>query len=452
MSDRGFPIIDKYHPTQGNIVRRGLAGQNSLLVCGRGYGKSISGRGIVFLNAVNYNGMIPPRGKTKLYNVIAMPHLNQAKKIHWQPLEYLFTETDLSRLVKNINRSEGTIDLIGDRPGIALAGLNDDGGNKIRGWSIPRLMLDEMQDIKPGIWASIKPAVDRCLGSVFVSGTPKGKGTYFHRFCREMIEMKWRYYHYFTKDNPFLPDIDRVLLEAKKGLTDREFRSEYEASWEDFPGQIFDKLDKHHILPPESISTDFEFIVLGVDWGDINPALSVVGIRGLPYEYHLIDYWEGNPESTSNSVMFDDFKNKAGELCDRYNIHSTYPDVFQPGNVNFIYEFAKSDWAGMRNIVDPGSSDYIRMRSLRVMPSLAMMNRLFSQDRLFIHAGVEDQFRSIVRKRDKNTEFFIDEVDKSSSRMHICDSSRYCIANIETTMSIYYGYNITNYSPFQIDN
>jgi hypothetical protein len=39
IQSRDFPIIDSYHPKQGNIVARGIAGtQNSILVCGRGFG------------------------------------------------------------------------------------------------------------------------------------------------------------------------------------------------------------------------------------------------------------------------------------------------------------------------------------------------------------------------------------------------------------------------------
>ncbi|QVQ57008.1 terminase large subunit [Anabaena phage Elbi] len=447
-----FPIVDSYHPKQGNIVARGIAGtQNSILVCGRGFGKSIAGRGIIYTTAIDYRGMIPPQGKTKLFNVIAMPHLNQAKKIHWSPLEYLFTETDLSRLVKNINRSEGTIELIGSLPGIALAGLNDDNGNKIRGWSIPRLVIDEMQDVKPGIWASIKPAVDRCLGRVFVSGTPKGKGTPFHRFCKDMTAQGWKYYHYFTEHNPFLPDIDRVLAEARQALTEREFNAEYRASWEDFPGQIFDQLQPHHVLPPESLPNSFDSIVMGIDWGDIHPAIAIVGIRDFPYKYYLIDFWQGNPYDTSNSISMDLFIKTCGEYCDKYGVHSTYPDVFQPGNINNIYEFRNSEWGGMRNIVDPDSGDYQRMRTLRVMPSLSLMNRLFSKDRLFIHKDIEDQFRSIVRKQDKISGQFIDEVDKQQGKHHIIDGARYCIANIENAMQIFYGFNQVSYSPFDAD-
>jgi hypothetical protein len=450
-----FAIVDRYHPKQGNIAARGIAGtQNSILVCGRGFGKSICGRGIIYTTAIDYKGMRPPRSKAKMYNVIAMPFLNQAKKIHWSPLEYLFNETELSRLVKNINRAEGTIDLIGDLPGIALAGLNDDGGNKIRGWAVPRIVIDEAQDVSNlnGIWASIKPAVDRCLGSVFMSGTPKGKGTMFHRFCKEMIGQNWKYYHYHTKDNPFLPDIDRVLAEARAMLTDREYRAEYQASWEDFPGQIFDKLDKHHVLPPESFPTQFDNVVMGIDWGDIHPAVAIVGIKDFPYKYYVIDYWEGNPQDTHVSVLFDDFKRKCGELCDRYGVHSTYPDVFQPGNINYIYEFLNSDWGGMRNIVVPHSNDYIRMRSLKVMPSLSVMNRLFSQDRLFIHKGLEDQFRAIVRKQDKISGTFIDEVDKNQGKHHLIDCVRYSVNNIEASMQIYYGFNQQSYSPFSADS
>ena len=397
---------------------------------------SITGRGLVYLSALSYNGILPPQSKTKLYNVIAMPHLNQAKRIHWEPLEYLFQETPLRQLVKSINRSEGIIQLVGNRPGILLAGLNDDDGNKIRGLSIPRLFLDEFQDMKPTIWAAIKPAVDRCLGATLVCGTPKGKGTHFYKFIKSMIKENWNYYHYFTQDNPYLPNVQEMLRQAKTALTEREYRSEYFASWEEFPGQIFDSLTEDCVLSLSEMPSYLDTVVMGIDWGDVNPAIAIVGIKDFPYKYYLIDHWEGNPDGGNQTIVFDDFLNKALELAEKYQIHSVYPDVFQPGNKNYIYEFRK--YPRLSNIVEPDSDDYSNMRELKVMPSLAQLNRLFHQKRFFIKDSIEDQFRSIIRKQDKATGQFLDELDKSGKK-HICDATRYAISNIETTINILYG-------------
>jgi len=438
-------VKDEYHPKQANILSRSLVGQNSILVCGRGFGKSICGRGLVYLNAVNYQGVLPPQGKTKFYNVIAMPALPQAKKIHWEPLYYLFTETPLANLVRSINRSECIINLKGDRPGIILTGLNDDNGDKVRGLSIPKLVIDEFQDVKPGIWSSLKPAVDRCSGSALVCGTPKGKGTYFHKFCKEMIQLGWKYYNYGTADNPYLPNIEKILEEAQKGLTKREYNCEYLASWEDFPGQIYDCLEEDNIILEEDniiddsgvMTKELDSYVMGIDWGDINPAIAIVGLKDFPYKYYLVDFWEGNPDGSNNSIVFDELKRIASEYAEKYNIHSVYPDVFQPGNIDFISEFAMTP--GLNNIVEPQSEDYQKMRSLQVMPSMAMLNRLFKQKRFFISSKIEHQFRAIVRKRDRWSGAYTDELDKSSRR-HINDACRYAVANIENTLNLMYGY------------
>lgn len=445
-----FPIVEDFHRIQANLIQRHLTreGQNSVLVAGRGLGKSVLSRGIVYLNALNYKGIIPPRSKTKLFNIICMPQLNQAKKVHWAPLEYLFNETPLARLVQSINRSEAVIELKGDRPGIMLAGINQDEGKRLRGLSIPRLVIDEFSDVKAGIWASIKPAVDRCEGNCLITGTPKGKSSNFYRFTREMTSKNgWRYYHYVTADNPYLPDIDRILREARSGLTEREFRSEYLGSWEDFPGQIFDSLQKSHVMTP-GVFPQFEQFFLGVDWGDVNPACCVVGVRDFPRKYYVIDSWEGNQDGSNQSISFDNFLRICGEMCNKYGVEATFPDVFQPGNINYINEFRNSQYPGLRNTVDPISEDYKRMRSLKVMPSLAQMNRLFNQNRLFINANLEDNFRSVIRKRDKMSDQFLDEVDKTACRMHRIDAARYAISNIENTLAILCGHNYSSYSAY----
>jgi hypothetical protein len=452
---------DSYHPKQGNIVKRVLSGRNAILVAGRGFGKSIAGRGIITLNAINYQGYRPALDKTKMFNAIAMPTLVQAKKIHWESLEYLFMETDLKKLRKNIDRQQGIITLKGDRPGIILSGVNEDNGDKLRGLSIPRLFLDEFQDIKPGIWVAIAPAVNRCRGAVFVSLTPKGKGTFAHRFVMSMqSKHNWKYYHYFTSDNPKLPDIERVLEEAKATLSPREFRQEYLASWEDFEGQIFDQLEENtHVKKLSRDPRDYEYVVMGVDWGDNNPAISLVGINRDTQKkqliYNILECWEGNPDDGSRTVLFDELLEKINYYANKYNIHSVYPDVFQPGHKHFINELRNQDHPGLQDAPRPGGRVYEQMKKLEVMPSCSLINRLFYQNRLFINAEMQithehphqlaemmgyslssklispvDQIRSFRRKQNKNDGTFLNVFD-DSCRKHIIDTIRYPIANIE---------------------
>lgn len=378
-----------------------------------------------------------------------MPTFNQCKKIHWLPIEYLFTETPLSKLVKSINRSEAIIELHGDRPGIMLAGVNQDEAIRLRGLSIPLFYGDEFGDFKPNLLASLKPAVDRCGGSILGSGTPKGKATWFYKIVRDLTRNhNWNYYHYFTKDNPFLPNIENILAQGKAGLTDREFRCEFEASWEDFEGAIFDCLTSVNVIKRDQLPNQFDQVFLGVDWGDINPACVVIGAKGFPYTYYVLDYFEGNPGGTNTSIMFDDFKRIAGEMANKYRVSTVFPDVFQPGNINFIQEFRASIYPCLHNIVNPVSEDYKRMRTLKVMPSLALMNRLFNQKRFYILDTLEDNFKSAIRKQSKSTGDFLDEVDKSSTRYHLIDASRYVVANVEQTLAILCGHTYLNYGVY----
>lgn len=257
----------------------------------------------------------------------------------------------------------------------------------------------------------------------------------------------WKYYHYFTKDNPKLPNLEKALAEAKAGLTDREYRAEYEASWEDFAGQIFDYLEDRHILHFDTRPENFEFCCIGIDWGDINPAIVVVGIKDYPYKYYVLESWKPNQ---GLSVPFDNVKRKAYEFALKYNIHSTYPDVFQPGNQNFINELRQMPHPGLQNICVPGSEDYQNMRLLRVMPSCAQINRLIKADRFFINVATDlgDKFRSYRRNEDKNGQFIDEPHPACDPISHEIDATRYVVANIDHTLSITYGGASHDYSPF----
>ena len=266
------------HKTQKQVFRS--PHRYRVVVCGRRWGKSRLALATGILAAMgklpDHDGGIltfPYDPASPPTVVFAMPTLKQCKKIFWKPLVNLLSGQPF---VESINRSEHTIKLVGDLPEIVCVGLNDGDGDRVRGFRIAALLADEWQDVKPGIWDEVlQPAMADTPGSIALfTGTPKGKVNHLYKFdLRSQQFDDWASFRFHTADNPFIPRAEIAKAEATQ--EPRVFRQEWQASYEDFPGQIFDHLEDRHLR--SDIPKVFKRVVMGVDWGDVNPALSVHG-------------------------------------------------------------------------------------------------------------------------------------------------------------------------------
>lgn len=401
--------------------------KNIIFCSGRGSGKSILGRACIALGAINYNGSF--NRATSYYNVIAAPTQKQAVKIHWEPLVYLFTETPLKNFVRprGINKTDRCIYLKGNRPAIILAGLNDDGGDKIRGSSVPVLLIDEFQDVETDRWeAALEPCVSRANGKFVITGTPKGLGTPFYNMVQNrMTNPNWVYKTIRTVENLTIPNIKKIVREARLRLPERIYKQEYEASWELFPGQIYDCLKDEHIVEVNHSPDYYDACYLGVDFSDYHPGLVVVGQKGFPAKYYVLESWAPVLEE---SMPFSMHVQKALELARKYNVVSTWPDLQMPMHTEFCMHLSLTGHPGLVNI------DLDAPR-LGVMESCQLINNLFHQNRLFINKELTqliERFRSYHRPKDRFGQF----VDKPApgQREEESDCLRYILGRVEPAM------------------
>lgn len=257
--------------------------------------------------------------------VFAMPTLKQCKKIFWKPLVNLLAGQPF---VESINRAELSIKLRGDLPEIVCVGLNDGDGDRVRGFRIATLLADEWQDVKPHIWDEVlRPAMADTPGSIALfTGTPKGKLNHLYKFDRRSETMEdWAAFNFHTADNPFIPRAEIANAEATQ--EPRIFRQEWQASYEDFPGQVFDHLDDRHIAQP--LPPVFKRVVLGVDWGDVNPALAVCG-KGNDGVWRVIDTWY---DSSPGTVLDEVFLDAARSLVERWGVAAAWCGHDRPASI-----------------------------------------------------------------------------------------------------------------------
>lgn len=224
---RWYKLID--HKTQLDLVRDDV--RFKVVPAGRRSGKTERAKRYIAKKA-----MI--EGNEKFF--ICAPTRDQVKKIYWDDMKKLcFTsmlpkkpsETELIIYLPNGT----TINLIGlDKPE-RFEGVNWSGG-----------IIDEIADVKEEAWeANLRPALDTFDPTrpdkkiwAWLIGVPDGLNHYYDMYTYAMSakDQEWKAYTWTSAE--ILPA--ETIASAKRQMSAKQYRQEYEASFETATGKIYE--------------------------------------------------------------------------------------------------------------------------------------------------------------------------------------------------------------------
>ena len=245
---------------------------------------------------------------------LAAPTRDQVKKIFWADMKLLSfaplypkqpSETEL--IIYIPNGSE--IHLIGlDRPE-RMEGQFWSGG-----------VIDEIGNVKEDAWSeNISPALDTVdpsrdneLAWAWLIGVPEGLNHYYDlwEYAESGVDEDWKGYTWFSSD--ILPE--KVIKAARRRMSARQFRQEYEASFETATGKIYEDFSKKNytkatIQPIETIHWSHDF-----NYTPMSSAISVIRKSKETGEDRILTL----DEIILTSAVA---KNAAQEFVDRYKDH-----------------------------------------------------------------------------------------------------------------------------------
>jgi hypothetical protein len=174
---------------------------------------------------------------------IAAPTRDQVKKIYWSDMKKLCltsmqskapSETELIIFMDN----DTQVQLIGlDRPE-RIEGVFWSGG-----------VIDEIADIKADAWeANIRPALDTFNPTrpdykawCWLIGVPDGLNHYYDmaKYAESGVDPDWALFHW--KSSEILPQ--STIDSAKRSMSKKQYKQEYEASFEGATGRIYEDYD-----------------------------------------------------------------------------------------------------------------------------------------------------------------------------------------------------------------
>jgi len=291
--ERWYRLID--HPVQTDLIHAVENGVRFPVVpAGRRSGKTERAKRFVAKMAMKNPG--------EMY-FIAAPTRDQTKKIYWSDMKKLCltslcskppSETELIIFLDN-----GTqVQLIGlDRPE-RIEGVFWSGG-----------VIDEIADVKQEAWeANIRPALDTFNPTrpdykawCWLIGVPDGLNHYYEmaQYAETANDPDWKLFHW--KSSEILPA--ETIAAAKRQMSPKQYKQEYEASFETASGRIYEDYSKDNytseiILPHEQLLWYHDF--------NFTPLSSGIGVRRKDSLYLLDEIILTSAVSRQSALEFVD--------------------------------------------------------------------------------------------------------------------------------------------------
>lgn len=298
------------HAAQQEIFKARRSAKYRVMVFGRRGGKTTLGRFELVYAALSYPYEVDP--KTPVVCLGVLPTITEATAILWKPLK-AWCEGELSPLVKKIDTQNKEIVFHGNKPTIVIRGANDADGRGLVGWKSYFLYADEFQNWRPGRYDLIRPALADTPGSkVLITGTPRGRlNALYEQFCMERVDpANYKSFHFPTLANP-LSGLREQVEADQLSMPPRLWRQEYLASFEDTPGAIYEELSE--LNKCDRAPDSFDALIMGVDWGDVNPAIGILGIKDE--RWYFLEGWQGFTGQVVSQPIFD---SHILRLCRKY--------------------------------------------------------------------------------------------------------------------------------------
>lgn len=245
-------------------------------------------QGEIFKDTARYKVVIAGRRVGKTYVVVrdmilkalTTPNItiwylaltyDQAKRLIWQDLKSILPP----ELITYTNNVSFIIQLYNGST-IQLFGINK--ANNLRGVGIHHAILDEFAFMPKSVWEVIQPMLATTKGSCTFISTPNPSGNLWDRqifnFAKKDDTGEWSAHHYTTLDGGLVPATE--IESAKRILSEKQFRIEYEASFDFVEGVIYHAFSQDNVCDYED--DEISVLHIGMDF-NVDPMTAVVGIK-----------------------------------------------------------------------------------------------------------------------------------------------------------------------------
>ena len=284
------------------------------------------------------------------------------------------------------------------------------------GRSYDLIIFDEaaLADGKDAFNVALRPTLDKDNSKAIFISTPRGRNNWFSEFFYRGFSdefPEWCSIRATYKDNPRMSESD--ILEARKSMSDAEFRQEYEADFNTYEGQIWKFNFETNVKDLSNFDTSRMDVFAGLDVGYKDPtALCVIAYDWDEDKYYLVDEYFNAERTTEQHAT------EIKKLIDRWDIDFIYIDsAAQQTRFDFAQNYDISTINAKKSVLD----------------GIGHVSGVVDNDKLYVDQEAKESLSCLDAYQWDPNPNLMKEKPKHNMASHMADALRYALYSFETS-------------------
>ena len=283
------------------------------------------------------------------------------------------------------------------------------------GRSYDLIIFDEaaLADGKDAFNVALRPTLDKENSKAIFISTPRGRNNWFSEFYyRGYSEQfpEWCSIRATYKDNPRMAQSD--IDEARKSMSEAEFRQEYEADFNTYEGQIWKFNFEGQVKDLSQLDTSNMDVFAGLDVGFKDPtAMCVIAYDWDEDKYYLVDEYFNAERTTEQHAA------EIQKLIERWDIDFIYIDsAAQQTRFDFAQNYDISTINAKKSVLD----------------GISHVAGIADNDKLFVDQECKETLKCLDSYQWDPNPNLLKEKPKHNMASHMADGLRYALYSFQT--------------------
>jgi hypothetical protein len=282
------------------------------------------------------------------------------------------------------------------------------------GRSYDLIIFDEaaLADGKDAFNVALRPTLDKDNSKAIFISTPRGRNNWFSEFFYRGFSddfPEWCSIRATYKDNPRMSESD--ISEARKSMSEAEFKQEYEADFNTYEGQIWKFNFETQVKDFSQLDTSKMDVFAGLDVGYKDPtAMCVIAYDWDREQYYLVDEYFNSERTTEQHAA------EIQSLIDRWDIDYIYIDsAAQQTRFDLAQNYDISTINAKKSVLD----------------GIGHVSGIIDNDYLFVDQEAKESLTCLDAYQWDPNPNLMKEKPKHNMASHMADALRYALYSFQ---------------------
>jgi phage terminase large subunit len=283
------------------------------------------------------------------------------------------------------------------------------------GRSYDLIIFDEaaLADGKDAFNVALRPTLDKPNSKAIFISTPRGRNNWFSEFFYRGYSddfPEWCSIRATYRDNPRMSESD--ISEARKSMSEAEFKQEYEADFNTYEGQIWKFNFETQVKDLSQFDTSKMDVFAGLDVGFKDPtALCVIAYDWDEDKYYLVDEYMNNERTTEQHAV------EIQKLIERWDIDYIYIDsAAQQTRFDLAQNYDISTINAKKSVLD----------------GIGHVSAIIDNDKLYVDQECKEALKCLDSYQWDPNPNLVKEKPKHNMASHMGDGLRYALYSFQT--------------------